>query len=127
MRKYIKYTVDNVKVGWGMLIQDVKSDPERDAMNIGGIMMLGISMVFLAIGFIFLPITTTAAQSLLDYSYSANASITDATYTGFTSVVGITPLLILVGFLAAAVVTGMLGIKIMKGAAGAQGCILMAV
>jgi hypothetical protein len=89
---------------------------ERGSMNIGGIMMLGISMVFLSIGFIFLPITTTAAQALLDYSYTGNVGITDATFTGYTSVVGITPLLILVGFVSAAVITGMLGVKIMKGA-----------
>jgi len=93
---------------------------EKGAINIGGIMMLGISMVFLAVGFIFLPISTSAAADLLAYEYSANTSITDATYTGFTSVVGITPLLILVGFLAAAVISGMLGIKIMKGAGSAK-------
>lgn len=91
---------------------------EKGAMNIGGIMLLGIGMVFLAIGFIFLPITSSAAQDLLDYEYSTNTSITDASYTGFTSVIGITPLLILVGFLAAAVITGMLGIKLMRGAEG---------
>ena len=90
------------------------------AMNIGGIMMLGIGMVFLAIGFIFLPISTDACDDLLAYQYSSNTSITDATFTGFTSVVGITPILILVGFLAAAVVAGMLGIKVMKGAGTAK-------
>lgn len=90
---------------------------ETGEMNIGGIMLLGISMVFLAVGFIFLPISTDAAQDLLDYEYTSNTSITDATYTGFTSVVGITPMLILVGFLTAAVVTGMLGIKVMRGGA----------
>ena len=89
---------------------------EDGAMNIGGIMMLAIGMVFLAIGFIFLPITTDAAQDLLDYEYTTNTSITDATYTGYTSVVGITPMLILVGYIAAAVITGMLGVKIMRGA-----------
>ena len=93
-----------------------KFQRQTGAMNIGGIMLLGIGMVFLAIGFIFLPISTTATQGLLDYAYSACASITDESYTGFTAVVGITPLLILVGFLTAAVVTGMMGVKIMKGA-----------
>lgn len=93
---------------------------ETGAMNIGGIMMLGIAMVFLAIGFIFLPISTDACDDLLAYAYSSNGTITDATFTGFTSVVGITPILILVGFLAAAVVTGMLGVKIMKGGASAK-------
>lgn len=93
---------------------------EKGAMNIGGIMMLGIGMVFLAVGFIFLPITTTATASLLAYAYTGGSSVnaTAATYTGFTSVVGITPLLILVGFISAAVIVGMLGIKIMKGGSG---------
>ena len=89
---------------------------DKGAMNIGGIMMLGIAMVFLAIGFIFLPISTDATEDLLDYEYTTCTTITDATYTGYTSVVGITPLLILVGYLSAAVITGMLGVKIMKGA-----------
>ena len=93
---------------------------ENGVLNIGGIMMLGIAMVFLAIGFIFLPISTDATQDLLDYAYTDNNTITDASYTGFTSVVGITPLLILVGFLTAAVVTGMLGVKVMKGATSAS-------
>lgn len=83
-------------------------------MNIGGILMMGIGMVFLAVGFIMFPIATDAAASILDYQYSSNASITDATYTGFTAVVGITPILILVGYLAAAVITGFLGFKVMK-------------
>jgi len=91
---------------------------QKGAINIAGTMMLGIAMVFLSIGFIFLPITTDAAQDLLDYAYSANGTITDATFTGYTSVVGITPLLILVGFLVAAVVAGMMGIKVIKGGAG---------
>jgi hypothetical protein len=89
---------------------------ERGAMKIGGVMLLGLAMIFIAIGAIFLPISTTATDDLLAYEYSTNTSITDASYTGYTSVVGITPLLILVGFLTAAVVTGMLGIKVMKGA-----------
>ena len=57
---------------------------ERGAMNIGAILMLGIAMVFLAIGFLFLNITTDAAEDLLAYEYTANTSITDATFTGYT-------------------------------------------
>ena len=93
---------------------------ERGELNIGGILMLGIGMVFLAVGFIMLPISTTAADSLLSYQYSANASITDATYTGYTAVVGITPILILVGFLSAAVITGFLGFRVMQGGGSAE-------
>lgn len=99
------------------------------SVDIGGTLMLGISMVFIAIGFIFLPISTDAAQDLLDYYFkgnstisytSVNATITDATFTGYTSVVGITPLLILVGFLTAAVITGFLGVKVMGGTSSAR-------
>lgn len=92
---------------------------EKGEMNIGGILMMGIGMVFLAVGFIMFPIATDAAADLLTYSYSANGTITDATFTGYTAVVGITPILILVGFLAAAIITGFLGFKVMKSGASA--------
>lgn len=91
---------------------------ERGAMDIGGVLIMGIGMVFLAVGFIMFPIVTDATDDLLAYSYSANASITDATYTGFTSVIGITPLLVLVGYLSAAVFSMYLGVRMMKGGAG---------
>ncbi len=86
----------------------------KGEVNLGGIIMLGLSMVFVAVGFIMLPIATDACSDILDYAYSANAGITDASYTGLTAITGITPLLILLGFLAEAVITGFLGIKIMK-------------
>ena len=93
---------------------------DSGAINIGGTIILGIAMIFLSIGFIFLPITTDATSDLLDYQYTTNTSITDASYTGYTAILGITPLLILVGFLVAAVITGMMGMKVMKGAASAS-------
>jgi len=90
---------------------------EKGSMNLGGTLMLGISMVFLAVGFIMFPNITTATDSILAYAYSANAAITDATYTGLTSIVGITPLLALLGYVAVAVLSGFMGIKMMKGGA----------
>lgn len=89
---------------------------EKGEIDISGILMMGIGMVFLAVGFIVFPIVTTATDALLAYSYSANASITDATFTGFTAVIGITPLLILLGFLSAAVFSMYLGVQISRGA-----------
>lgn len=88
---------------------------QKGGVNLGGILMMGIGMVFLAVGFIFLPIANTAVTNIADYAYSGNASITASTFTGLTSINGIVPLLILIGFLAAAVITGFLGIKIMQG------------
>ena len=90
---------------------------QKGEMNVGGILMMGIGMVFLAVGFIMFPIATDAAADILAYAYTANNTITDATYTGYTAVVGITPILILVGFLSAAVITGFLGFKVMKSGA----------
>lgn len=91
---------------------------ERGAINIQSILMMGIGMVFLAVGFIMFPIVTSATDGLLAYQYSANASITDASFTGFTAVVGITPLLVLLGFISAGVFAMYLGVKITKGSAG---------
>ena len=124
MKQYIKGMTPAIKEAFAAMVVDVKSQPtilgklvacQRGGMNIGGIMMLGIAMVFVAIGFIFLPITTDAAEDILDWIATCNTSITDATFTGFTSVVGITPLLILVGYLVAAVISGMMGVKAFKG------------
>lgn len=91
---------------------------EKGAINISSILMMGIGMVFLAVGFIMFPIVTDATDDLLAWECSANASITDETFTGFTEVIGITPLLVLLGFVAAGIFSMYLGIKISKGAAG---------
>ena len=93
---------------------------ERGEMNMGGIIIMGIGMVFLAVGFIMFPIATTATDDILAWTCDACTTITDADFTGLTAIVGIVPLLILVGFLAAAVITGFLGIKIMKGEGSAK-------
>ena len=91
---------------------------ERGAIDVGGILLMGIGMVFLAVGFIMFPIVTTATDSLLAYQYSGNATITDASFTGFTAVIGITPLLVLIGYLSAAVFSMFLGVKVMRGGEG---------
>ena len=92
---------------------------ENGALDIGSILMMGIGMVFLAVGFIMFPIVTTATDTLLAYACTANAAIIKASYfTGFTAIVGITPLLVLVGYLSAAVFSMYLGVKMMKGGAG---------
>jgi hypothetical protein len=93
---------------------------EKGEMNIGSILMLGISMVFLAVGFIMFPIATDATDSILAYVYTGNATITDASFTGLTAITGIVPLLILLGFISQAVIGGFLGIKIMKSGSGGK-------
>ena len=94
---------------------------EDGEMNIGGILMMGIGMVFLAVGFIMFPIATDATDTILAYAYTSNATINTAYFTGLTAITGITPLLILLGFVSAAVITGFLGMKVMKSGAGKAG------
>src|SRR4030042_1979289 len=93
---------------------------QKGEVNLGGIIMLGLAMVFIAVGFIMLPIATDAAADILAYTYTTNNTIDDADFTGLTSITGITPLLILLGFLSEAVISGMLGIRIMKGTGSAK-------
>ena len=89
---------------------------QRGEVDIGGILMMGIGMVFLAVGFIIYPIILTATDGLLAYECSANATVDAAYFTGFEALVGVTPLLVLIGFLTAAVFTMYLGVKVVKGA-----------
>lgn len=88
---------------------------QRGDVDIGGILLMGIGMVFLAVGFIVYPIIMDATDDLLEWACTDCTSITYATFTGFAAVVGITPLLVLIGYLSAAVFTMYLGIRVMKG------------
>ena len=107
-------------IEWGrkLMEQGRAMRSERGDIDIGGILVMGIGMVFLAVGFIMYPIVTTATDTLLAYSYTTNATCNAAYFTGFVSIVGITPLLVLIGYLSAAVFSMYLGVKLMKGGAG---------
>ena len=93
---------------------------QRGDVDIGGILMMGIGMVFLAVGFIIYPIILTACDGLLAYDCTANGTIVASYFTGFEALVGVTPLLVLIGFLTASVFTMYLGVKIIKGAGSTQ-------
>ncbi len=107
-----------MKKFWQFLSTALGTRNERGAIDIGGILIMGIGMVFLAVGFIMFPIVTTATDSLLAYNYTGCATINATSYTGFVPIVGITPLLVLIGYLSAAVFSMYLGVKIMKGGEG---------
>ncbi len=90
---------------------------EKGAVDLAGIMVMGLGFVFIAVGFIVFQIFMDAAEAILDWTCTANATYSDASFTGFTEIIGITPLLVLVGFLAAGVFAMYLGVKISKGEA----------
>lgn len=93
---------------------------QRGDVNIGSILMMSIGLIFLAVGFIMFPQVTTASQAILDYAYTTNTSITDATYTGLTTTIGILPLLVLLGYVAVAVIAGFMGYKVSQGMANTR-------
>jgi hypothetical protein len=88
--------------------------------KVTGGLILGISLIFMSVGFIMFGQVTDASTAILSYAYSGNVSITDATYTGLTAIVGITPLLALLGYVTVCVLTGFMGIKVIKGAGEAR-------
>ena len=87
---------------------------ERGGINLGNMILMGIGMIMMAVGFIIYPIVVTATATILNYSYAANASINTAYFTGLTAITGIVPLLTLVGFVTAGAITGFMGIKLSK-------------
>lgn len=95
-------------------------EDQSGLMSSTGLLMMGIAMIFIAVGFIVYPIVITGTDAILAYEFSGNASITDSTYTGLTAVSGIVPLLILLGFVTAAVVTGFLGAKMARSGVSAR-------
>ena len=90
---------------------------ERGIVSATGLLMMGIGMIFLAVGFIVYPIVITATDAILDYTWTYQ-SVTDANFTGLTAVTGVTPLLVLMGFVTAGVVTGFLGVKMQRAGTG---------
>lgn len=93
---------------------------QRGAIDIKGLVLMGIGMIFLAVGFIIYPIIMDACDEILGWTCSANGSISDATFTGLTEITGIIPLLVLVAFVTAGAITGFMGYKIASGAASAS-------
>lgn len=93
---------------------------DKGEVDMAGIILLAISMVFLSLGFIFLQLITSASVTLSDYVYSTNASINASYFTGYSQIVGITPLIVLLGFETAGVITGFMGIQVTKGTGTAK-------
>ena len=93
---------------------------QKGAIDIKGLVLMGVGMIFLAVGFIIYPIIITATDAILGWTCSANGSINDETFTGLSSIVGIVPLLVLVAFVTAGAITGFMGYKISSGAASAS-------
>ena len=76
-------------------------------LDMGSIIMLGLSMVFIAVGLIIMPVTLDGISSVIHGGGSGVSS----SYTGLSSILLVTPLLVLISFLGGAVISGFFGIK----------------
>lgn len=114
----------------------------KGEIDVSGLMMMGIAMIFLAVGFIIYPIIMTATDSILTWTaattlthlpgFAAGPPIVPADidiFTGLAQVAGIVPLIVLIGFVAAGALSGFMGFKMIKGEksseSGDMGGILM--
>ena len=92
-----------------------------------GMILIGVAMIFLAVGFIVYPICLDATDSILAWSYTGTSiNLTVSTLanhtalTGMAAVTGILPLIILLGFVTAGAITGFMGYKQMTGTSAAM-------
>jgi hypothetical protein len=70
-------------------------------------MLLGLSIIFIAIGLIIEPVMLDGFSSIV---HGGGAGISSS-YTGYASIVAVAPLLVHIGFLMAAVISGFFGIR----------------
>ena len=56
------------KIGQRLVDMAKSRREEKGAIDVSGILLMGVGMVFLAVGFIMFPIVTTATDGLLAYS-----------------------------------------------------------
>ena len=102
-------------LGYSLVAQGAGLRKERGAIDLQAVLLMGLGFVFIAVGFIVFQIFMTAAEDLLDWTCTANVATNATTFTGFSDIVGITPLLVLVGFMAAGVFSMYLGVRISTG------------
>lgn len=110
---------------------------ERGEINLAGLIMMGVAMIFIAVGFIIYPVVMEGTDAIAAWTYTCTDNTSGLSpldisdYTGLEAVNGIVPLLVLVGFLVAGVITGFLGFKMVKegggGAMSPRGLILLSI
>lgn len=84
--------------------------------------MMGIALIFMGIGFTFLPQLISATDAIGSYNYTGATSTMcqTANFTGLTTFYPLVPLLVVLAFVVDGVIAGFLGIKVWKGLATSQ-------
>jgi len=80
------------------------SREEDGGIDIGNILLLAIGLIFIAVGFIIYPVILDGVEQVLD-------APTIDSYTGLGPVASVAPLIVLIGFVTAGVVTGFFGLR----------------
>lgn len=100
---------------------------ERGYVSMSGLLMMGIAMIFIAVGFIIFPVILDGTDGILAWT---SGNLTVANFTGLASTVGIFPLIALLGFVASGVLSGFLGFQMVKSGQGkmdSTGLLMLAV
>jgi len=92
-------------------VKMMKSGAGGTKLDLGTMLMLGISLIFIAIGLIILPVTLDGICAVI---HGGGTGIS-ATYVGLSAILQVTPLLVLISFIAAAVISGFFGLKRLGG------------
>jgi len=88
-------------------VKVMKGGSGETKLDLGSLLMLGIYLIFIAIALIILPVALDGICSVL---HGGGHGINSA-YVGLEPILLVTPLLILISFIAGAVITGFFGIK----------------
>jgi hypothetical protein len=94
---------------------------QRGAVDPAGMMLMAIGLIFLSVGMIIYPICFDATDAVFAWTsanYTAGppqVGYTTADFTGLNPILGIFPLLVLLGYVVEAVINGIMGIQVMRG------------
>lgn len=105
----------------GRRLGEVYRGSERGAIDPAGMMLIAVGLIFLSVGMIIYPIVFDATDAVFAWTsanYSAGppqVGYTIADFTGLSPILGIFPLLVLLGFVVEAVLNGIMGIQVMRG------------
>jgi len=88
-----------------------------DKSKITGVVLLSVAMIFIGIGFQFLPQVFSATASILAYNYTGATSTfaQTANFTGLTAFTPQVPLLVVLGFIMDVIIAGFLGLRVVTG------------
>ena len=89
-----------------MGVKTIKGGGDGGKIDAGGLIMQGIGMIFISVGLIIFPVVMDGVRAA-----QVDIAASSGTFTGLTQILSVTPLIVLVAFISAAVITTYFGAK----------------